>query len=188
MTSATDDNTPSDFMAKGEECLEKGLRAEAIAYLTVAGLSGEWDAWLRISQILETETSRTNAALSLHFRKKYQDAIEFAATAGDNNAAHRLAGLLEFGQPGLTPDQPRALSILEGLAESGDPSAQFELFEKHLYGLCGAPKDKTIALKWLRFSANNGHQEAKKWLQGMQTWEEQGFEYPRPSQEEQLGE
>lgn len=76
-------------------------------------------------------------------------------------------------------DEGRALALLKQLAQSGDAAAQFELFEKYLYGLCSAPKDKIAALIWLRMASDNGHEEAKKWLDGFEVWDQNGFEFPK---------
>jgi TPR repeat protein len=171
----------NDWLSLGEEFQARGSLLDALSCFTAAGLEQSWEGWLRVAQLIE-DRDGLDDSLSLFFRQRYVGAVKAAADCGDVDALHRLCGLYEFGQPGFDPDPPRALRLLEQLASAGDAEAQFELFEKHFYGLCSAPCNKTVALEWLRMAAQGEHAEAKRWLTGMQTWEEQGFQYPRSGQ------
>jgi hypothetical protein len=162
-----------------ENCLDEGLGFDAAARFFVAAMSGDWEAWLRIVQLVEKGLSPRNDEISIFFRNLYYQAVESASAAGDKEAIRRMIGLCEFGRPGFQANPSRAIQFLIKLASDGDSGAQFELFEKYLYGLCDLVPDKDQAMHWLSLSASNGNVDAKDWSDRFTQWKESDFEYPK---------
>jgi hypothetical protein len=169
----------SSLVKIAEDCIEAGLGFDAAARFFVAAMSGDWEAWLRIVQLVEKGTAPKKEEVSLFFRDIYYQALESASKGGDKEATRRMVGAYEFGRRGFPANPSRALDLLFQLADEGDASAQFELFEKFLYGLCDLVPNKERAMHWLSLSASNGNPEAIDWTDRFKQWDESGFEYPK---------
>lgn len=169
-----------DFLDAAEFFSSRKMECEEFASYVALALSGDAHAWGMAAKLLEKRSSEENLHLSIFFRGQYLNALEKLSAEGDRNAFRALVGFYEFSHPGFPANPAKAVEILFELARQGDPDAQFELFEKYLYGLCDLPQDRTIARQWLEKAAQAGHVEALQWAERMKEWDSSGFVYPKP--------
>jgi TPR repeat protein len=169
-----------NFLTLARSFLDKGNECEALACYIAEALSNDSVGWTLAARLLEASGKLVDDGVPKIFREQYIDVLESRSELGDLGAMRSLIGFYEFGMTGFDASPEKAISLLLKLAKQGDINAQFELFEKNLYGLCDLPQDKEIARYWLEKAASSGHEEACEWLSKFKAWDESGFIYPRP--------
>lgn len=170
-----------NFLDRARSAIERNDECDALACYIAEAIVGDPVGWTLAARLLEKRArSDGSEDVAKIFRLHYFNLLESRAMSGDLAACRDLVGLYEFGQPGFQAAPEKAVNLLRKMAEQGDVGAQFELFEKYLYGLCDLPQDKEQARKWLQIAAFNGHAEAKEWIDRFKEWDASGFVYPRP--------
>lgn len=166
------ENVAQDF-AKAREMYEKAAaqgNAKAMnnlgsMYLQGRGVSKDNEValdWFKKSAECGADRAQVTLGVCLQegrvLKRDIPSAVawfERAAQQGNAEAKRRLALLYYDGTEGWEKDYGKAVSVVNPLAEAGDPWAMNTLAAMYEYGH-GVPKDDATSVEWLRKAAGAG--------------------------------